>query len=118
MADQKTIDDYIKTFPEDLQEMLEKVHKTIRKALPDAEETLSYGIPTFKIDGKYAVYFSGWKHHISLYPRPHDDSLAEAMAPYVSGKGTLQFPFDKPIPYELIKKISIVLAEESRKRND
>jgi uncharacterized protein YdhG (YjbR/CyaY superfamily) len=87
-----TIDDYIGSFPEDVQDVLEQVRRTIRKVVPAGEETISYQIPTITLDGTYLVYFAGWKNHISLYPIPTDDeSLERRRAPYQSGKGTLKF---------------------------
>jgi uncharacterized protein YdhG (YjbR/CyaY superfamily) len=66
----RTIDEYIKTFPEDVQIILEKIRQTIRKAAPEAVEAISYGIPTFKLNGRYLVYFAAWKNHIGFYPMP------------------------------------------------
>lgn len=118
MARQKftSVDEYIKTFPETTQTVLEKLRQTIRTVLPDAEETISYNIPCFKMRGKYVVYFSGYAKHVGLYPRPHDGSLDAVMAPYASGKGTLQFPLHKPIPYDVVKKVTAALAQENLER--
>ena len=102
----QNIDDYIADFPPEIQEILQRVRETIRKAAPDAEETISYNIPTFNLKGHYLIYFAGYKKHIGLYPVPiGNEELKEEMAPYVSGKGTLKFPLDKPIPYGLIRKL-------------
>jgi uncharacterized protein YdhG (YjbR/CyaY superfamily) len=121
MADKKepaTIDEYISTFPSDVQDTLEKVRQTIRGAAPETVETISYGLPTFKLNGKYVVYFAGWKEHISLYPIPSaDEALQKELAPYMSGKGTLKFPLDKPIPYELVKKVVLLLLRDSLERH-
>ena len=79
---------------------------TIRKAAPDAEETISYQIPTFTLRGKYLVYFAAYKKHIGLYPAPTGIAeFEEELSVYGAGKGTLRFPFDKPIPFDLITKI-------------
>jgi uncharacterized protein YdhG (YjbR/CyaY superfamily) len=72
-----TIDDCIETFPADVQSVLQEVRRRIRNALPTADETISYGIPTFTLDGRYLVYFAGWKHHISVYPVPAGDATFE-----------------------------------------
>lgn len=103
----KTIDAYIATFPKEVQALLEKVRATIKKAAPKAaEETISYQIPTFKLDGRYLVYFAGYKKHISVYPAPVGDAaLKDALAPYAAGKGTLQFPLAKPLPLGLITQV-------------
>ena len=102
----RSIDEYIAGFPERTRELLEKVRSTIRKAAPKAEETISYAIPCFNLNGNYLVYFAGYKKHISVYPAKKGDAAYEkAVARYRTGKGTYQFPLDKPIPYTLITKI-------------
>jgi uncharacterized protein YdhG (YjbR/CyaY superfamily) len=101
-----TIDDYIAGFPSDVQEILEKIRTTIQKAAPDAEETISYQMPTFTLKGKYLVYFAAYKKHIGFYPTPIKNvEFQEELAAYQAGKGTLQFPLDEPIPYDLINKV-------------
>jgi uncharacterized protein YdhG (YjbR/CyaY superfamily) len=102
----KTIDEYIAGFPKDVQEILEKIRRTIRKAAPDAEETISYLMPTFNLNGKYLVYFAGYKKHIGFYGAPRGNPEFDGdLSVYQTGKGTLQFPLDKPIPFDLISKI-------------
>src|ERR671922_2464426 len=102
----RDIDEYIAGFPPDVQDILQKIRMTIRKAAPQAEETISYKIPTFNLKGHYLIYFAAYKKHIALYPAPIGvPEFEEEIAPYASGKGTLQFPLDKPIPYKLITKI-------------
>jgi uncharacterized protein YdhG (YjbR/CyaY superfamily) len=114
-----SIDEYIDTFPEDMQTILKQVRKTIKTAAPEAGERISYGIPTFTLNGKYLIYFAGWKHHISIYPIPiGDDAFNQEIAPYVSGKGTLKFPTDKPMPLKLITKIVKLKVAESLSRTD
>jgi uncharacterized protein YdhG (YjbR/CyaY superfamily) len=107
------INEYIETFPEDVQIILEKILQTIRKAAPEATEAFSYGIPTFKLDGRPLVYFAAWKNHIGFYPMP---SAARAfkreLSVYKQGKGSVQFPLDKPIPYRLVNKIVKFRARE------
>ena len=116
MTDKKpstTVDDYISTFPEDIQAILEKVRQAIHKAAPDAVETMSYGMPTFDLNGKHLVFFAGWKHHISLYPLPAgDEAFQQQISHYKRAKGTIQFPLDKPIPYDLVKQIVTLLMKE------
>ena len=114
-----SIDEYIDTFPEDIQTILKQVRKTIKTAAPKAEEKISYGIPTFTLNGKYLIYFAGWKHHISIYPVPiGDDAFNQEIAQYVAGKGTLKFPVDKPLPLKLIAKIVKLKVAESSNRTD
>jgi len=109
MADKKqvTVDEYIASFPEGSQVILTKVRQTIKAVMPaDAAETISYGIPTCKVQGKPVVYFSGWKDHISLHPVPKDQALQKEIASYITGKGTIRFNLDKPIPYELVERVA------------
>ena len=102
----KNIDAYIAGFPNDVQLILEKIRKTIRKAAPDAEETISYLIPAFTLKGKYLVYFAAYKKHIGLYPAPRgSEKFKEELSRYEGGKGTVRFPLDKPIPLALITRI-------------
>ena len=106
-----TIDEYIATFPTSTQQILRDVRATIRAAAPDADEKISYGMPTFTMNGKYLIYFAGWKNHISIYPIPAGNEEFNArIAPYISGNGTLKFPLDKPIPLELVAEIVRLLT--------
>jgi uncharacterized protein YdhG (YjbR/CyaY superfamily) len=108
-----TVDDYIGSFPEDVQLVLEDVRQTIRKTVPASEEAITYQIPTIMVDGRYLVYFAGWKHHISLYPIPDvDEAFEQELAPYKSGMGTLKFPLGEPIPTSLIERVVTLLAEQ------
>jgi uncharacterized protein YdhG (YjbR/CyaY superfamily) len=109
MAENKfsSVDEYIASFPTDVQEVLQQVRRTIRAVIPDAGEKISYQIPTITVDGKALLYFSGWKEHIALYPiPPTDEELAKWIEPYRAGKGTLKFPLNKPIPYDLITRLT------------
>lgn len=110
-----SLDEYIEAFPEDVQTLLQQVRRTIKASAPKAGEKISYGIPTFTLNGKYLIYFAGWKHHISIYPIPvGDEAFNQEVAPYVSGKGTLRFPIGKPLPLKLIAKIvKLKIAENS-----
>jgi uncharacterized protein YdhG (YjbR/CyaY superfamily) len=108
-----TIDEYIKTFPEEIQSILGKIRKTIRKAAPDAVEAISYQMPTFKLNGNL-VHFAAFRNHIGFYPVPSGiDAFKKELEHYIAGKGTLRFPLDKPIPYDLIEKIVVFRAKEN-----
>ncbi len=108
-----TIDEYINTFPPDIQAILAKMRQTIHKAMPEATETISYGIPTFDLNGKHLVSFAGWKHHISMYPMPAgDEAFQQKISLYKRAKGTIQFPLAKPIPYDLVEQIVTFLMME------
>jgi uncharacterized protein YdhG (YjbR/CyaY superfamily) len=113
----KDIDNYIAGFPNDVQNILQKVRTTIRKAAPGAEETISYQIPTFKLNGTYLIYFAGFKNHISLYPAPRGaEEFKKELAAYEGGKGTVRFPLDKRIPFDLIKRIVKYKVQESQEK--
>ena len=120
MTDKKsftTIDKYISTFPGEIQAVLENVRQAIHNAAPEAAETISYGMPTFNLNGKHLVFFAGWKHHISLYPIPAgDEAFQQELSHYKIAKGTIQFPFDKPIPYDFVKQIVTFLRKESSEK--
>jgi uncharacterized protein YdhG (YjbR/CyaY superfamily) len=108
-----TIDEYISTFPEETQAALEKVRQAIRKAAPKATETISYGMPTFNLNGKHLVFFGGWKHHISLHPVPAgDEAFQQELSHYKRARGTIQFPLDKPIPSDFVEQIVTFLMRE------
>jgi uncharacterized protein YdhG (YjbR/CyaY superfamily) len=101
----KTIDDYIAGFPGDVQEILQQIRLTIRQAAPDAEEKISYQMPAFTLKGNL-VYFGAFKNHIGFYPIPSGiEEFKEELSVYEQGKGSVQFPLDKPIPYDLISRI-------------
>lgn len=109
-----TIDQYIGTFPGEIQAVLEKVRQAIHDAAPEAVETISYGMPTFDLNGKHLVFFAGWKHHISVHPLPAGDAAFQRrLAHYKRGKGTIQFPLDQLIPYDFVEQIVTLLMRES-----
>jgi uncharacterized protein YdhG (YjbR/CyaY superfamily) len=111
------IDDYIAGFPREIQGILEKIRMTIRKAAPGAEEKISYQIPSFSLKGGYLIYFAAFKKHIGLYPAPRGVAeFKEALVRYQTGKGTMRFPLDKPIPFGLISKIVKFRVKENRAR--
>jgi len=99
------IDEYIGRFPPEIQERLEKVRRTIRKAAPKAEETISYRMPAFMLNG-VLVYLGAFKKHIGFYPRTTAiRKFKKELAPYTGAKGSVRFPFDEPLPLGLISKI-------------
>jgi len=117
-TDFKSVDEYIATQPEAVRPTLQKVRGAILKALPTAEEVISYQIPAYKVHGGAVLYFSGWKRHYSLYPA--SDQLAETfkdeLALYVVDKGTIRFPLDQPVPVKLIQRIAKFKAKEAAER--
>ncbi len=112
----QNIDDYISTFPEDVQEILEKIRLTIKNAAPDAEETINYGIPTFKLKGNL-VHFAGYKKHIGFYPTPSGiEKFKDELSAYAGAKGSVRFPLNQPIPYDLIGEIVSFRVKENLDR--
>jgi uncharacterized protein YdhG (YjbR/CyaY superfamily) len=115
-AKAETIDEYVSWFPEDVRKRLERIRATVRKAAPKAEETISYGIPAFKLNGAL-IYFAAFREHISLYPVTSalKKKLGKELAPHTNPerKGTMRFPLDKPLPLALIRKIVKVRAQEN-----
>jgi len=113
----RTIDEYIKIFLQDVQSILERMRQTIRKAAPEAVESISYQMPTFKLNGKNFVYFAGYKNHIGFYPVPSGiRAFKKELSQYKTGKGSVQFPIDKPVPYDLVKKIVMFRVKENMKK--
>lgn len=105
-ADYKSVDEYISTFPDDIRVLLAKVRVTIIKCAPKAVESISYGMPAYKLNGKPLVYFAAFKKHIGFYATPSGHSkFAKELSKYKQGKGSVQFPIDKPIPFDLIGQI-------------
>lgn len=112
-----TIDEFIKTFPQMTQEILQKIRGTIREVAPNAEETISYGIPTFRLNGNL-VHFSAYEHHIGFYPGAAPiEAFADDLRGFKTSKGTVQFPLDQPIPYDLIQKITRACVERNLAKN-
>ena len=110
------IDAYIAAFPEEVQAILKKIRTTIQNAAPDGEETINYGIPTFTLKGNL-VHFAGFKKHIGFYPTPTGiDKFKKELSVYEGAKGSVQFPLDKPIPYDLISKIVKFRVQENLER--
>lgn len=108
-----TIDEYIGTFPEDVQRILEKMRQTIRDAAPEAVEAISYQMPAFKLNGNL-VHFAAFKNHVGFYPTPSGiEAFKKELSHYPGAKGSVQFPLDKPIPYDLVKKITLFRVKET-----
>lgn len=102
-----TVDEFIGNYPEDVRVILEKIRQTIHKAAPGAKEKISYGIPTFTLNSNL-VHFSAYKHHVGFYPGAEAIQVfKDDLKAYKTSKGTIQFPLDQPIPYDLIKKITL-----------
>ncbi len=114
-TDFKSVDEYVARHPEDVQAILQRVRRTIRKAVPDAEEEISYQIPAYRLHGVPVMYFAGWKRHYSLYPA--GDGLVERfkdeLAPYEVSKGTIRFPLGQPVPVTLIEPIAKFRAKQA-----
>lgn len=101
----KTMDEYIASFPKDIQDILKSLRRVIIESAPQAEEAISYGIPTFKLNGNL-VHFAAFKNHIGFYPTSSPiAAFKKDLSPYELAKGTVRFPIDQPIPFGLVKKI-------------
>jgi uncharacterized protein YdhG (YjbR/CyaY superfamily) len=111
-----TIDEYIKNSPEDVREILEKMRAVVHEVAPQAEEAIRYGMPTFRLRGKNLVHFAAFAHHIGFYPIPSGiEAFKEELSIYKQGKGSVQFPLDQPVPYDLVKKIALFRVAEIEK---
>lgn len=110
----QNIDDYIAGFPPEVQAILQQIRQVIREEAPDAEEAISYQMPTFKLKGNL-VHFGGFKNHIGFYPTPSGtEQFQKELAPYKYAKGSIRFPLDEPIPYDLIRAIVRFRVAESQ----
>jgi uncharacterized protein YdhG (YjbR/CyaY superfamily) len=110
----KDIDEYIRSFPPDVRKILEHLRTTIHENAPEAEEAIRYGIPTFTLNGNL-VHFAAYEHHIGFYPAPSGiEAFEKDLAPYNHAKGSVQFPLDQPIPYDLVKRIVQFRVKENR----
>ncbi|GLX67781.1 iron chaperone [Paenibacillus glycanilyticus] len=110
------IDEYIANFPPDLQVILEKIREVIKEAAPDAKEKISYQMPAFELNGNL-VYYAAFKKHIGFYPTAGGISaFQEELSAYKGAKGSVQFPLNKPIPFELIRRITEYRAAENREK--
>jgi uncharacterized protein YdhG (YjbR/CyaY superfamily) len=109
----KTIDDYIKSFPQDVQQLLEKMRQTIHEEVPEATEAISYQMPAFKLNGNL-VWFAALKNNIGFYPKQSGiEAFAKELAPYKSTKSAVQFPMNEPVPYDLVRKVVRFGAREN-----
>lgn len=109
-----TIDTYIAGYPEDVQAILQQIRQTIHETAPEATEAISYGMPTFKLHGNL-VHFGAFKSHIGFYPVPSGMmAFKDELAAYKQGKGSVQFPLDKPMPLDLIRRIVAFRVEENK----
>jgi len=112
------VDEYISVQPEAAKVALQLVRSTIRKALPGAEEVISYGMPAYKLHGGITLYFAGWRQHYSLYPASERlvAALKDQLASHMVSKGTIRFPLSEPVPVELIERIAKFRAKEAARR--
>lgn len=117
-TDFKSVDEYIASQPQAVQCVLKRVRCTIREAVPDVEEVISYNIPAYKVEGDPVLYFAGWKRHYSLYPASDriTEALKDDLAPYEVKKGTIRFPLSEPVPVKLIGRIATLRAKEVAER--
>ena len=114
----KNVEEYINQFPDDIREQLEQVRAIIKIAAPDAEEGISYGMPGYKLNKKPLVYFAGYKTHIGFYATPTGHSqFAVELSQYKQGKGSVQFPLNKPLPLDLISRITRFRVKENKGKN-
>ncbi len=112
-----TIDEYIASFPQDVQEKLRGIRAAIRRAAPEAEEAIRYGIPTFRLDGTNLVHFAAFRNHLSFFPTSSGvEYFREDLSSYTISKGTIQIPLDVPVPYELIGRIARFRVAETRQK--
>ncbi len=117
MKQVKTIDEYISMFPDNVQNILEKLRQTIKESAPGAEEAISYQIPTFKLNGNL-VHFAAFKNHIGFYPTSSGiEAFKKELSQYKGAKGSVQFPIDKPIPFDLVRKIVKYRIKEKKNKN-
>ena len=113
MQNYKNIDEYLSSFSGETRKKLEEIRKTIHETVPEAKEKISYGIPTFTLNGNL-VHFGGFKDHISFFPTSYGvKAFEEELADYETSKGTIKFPLDKPLPIDLIKKITTACVERN-----
>ena len=113
----KNTDEYIASFPLNIQNILQRIRGVIAKAAPKAQEAMSYGVPSFKLNGKNLVLFAAFKKHIGFYPEPSAiEAFKNELKNYETAKGTIKFPIDKPIPFELISNIVKFRVRETIER--
>jgi uncharacterized protein YdhG (YjbR/CyaY superfamily) len=113
-----SIDEYIGSFPPEIQKILQMIRYTVKKAAPEALETIKYGMPTFTLHGNL-IHFGAYKNHIGLYPAPKsDEKLKKELSVFKTEKSTIRFPLDKPIPPDLIKRIIKIKVKETEEKTN
>jgi uncharacterized protein YdhG (YjbR/CyaY superfamily) len=112
------MDKYIDKFPKNVRDVLVELRRIIRESAPEAEETISYGIPTFDLNGRHLVHFAAYKNHVGFYPTSSwIKAFKKELSQFKTSRGTVQFPIDKPIPFNLVKEIvKYRVREESKKK--
>ena len=114
----KDVDEYLAAFPADVREVLEEVRQSVRRAAPTAVESMSYGMPAFSVKGRSLLYFAGWKHHIAVYSiSAMSPALEKELVNFRKAKDTLNFPLTRPMPYDLIERVTRELVELRGKRS-
>jgi uncharacterized protein YdhG (YjbR/CyaY superfamily) len=109
----ENIDEYIAGFPGEIQKILEKLRETIRNAAPEAKETINYAVPTYKLNGNL-VHFAGYKKHVGFYPTPSGiTNFEKELSGFETGKGSVKFPLNKPVPYDLVAEIVAFRVKEN-----
>jgi len=113
--DFKSVDEYITTFPLEIQSILKAIRTLVLKKAPEATESISYGMPAYKLNGKPLIYFAAYKNHIGFYATPTGhEAFAKELSVYKQGKGSVQFPLDQAIPFDLIEKILVFRVNENQ----
>jgi len=109
------VERYMADFPETVQDIMRRIRAVIIECAPDVQESFAYGMPAYKTHGKPLVYFAAYEKHIGFYATPSGHAeFKEILSPYKQGKGSVQFPLDKPIPYDIIRKIVVFRVAENR----
>jgi uncharacterized protein YdhG (YjbR/CyaY superfamily) len=115
----QSIDEYIAACPPNSQAYLREIRKLIHSLAPEAKEKISYQIACFELNGKNLIHFAGWKKHVSMYPIPAgSEAFEKQAAKYATGKGTIQFPLDEPLPLKLIERIVKLRVAENKKKRE
>ena len=116
MARFASVEEYLDSFPGEVRDVLAQLRRRIHEAVPGGEDAIAYDIATLKVGGRSVVHYAGWKKHVSVYPEPgpsaQDPGLAEEVAAYSTGKGTLRFDLDQPVPYDLVARVAAALARQ------
>jgi uncharacterized protein YdhG (YjbR/CyaY superfamily) len=109
-----TVDEYVAALPENVRPLMERVRRSIHTVVPDVGEKISYGMPTFTLDGRPLVHVAAWKKHLGVYPVPEmDDDLARDVAPYLGTPDTLRLPLDD-VPYDLLERVVAAMVDQRR----